>query len=487
MKNEIDSIRMVNGSEKNLKISGLYKINVLFGKNGTGKSSFLRNTFQSDADNYHLIVPERGGDIVYSSGHLDQENNPDGRKSVRNKDDDSSYRNRAVSRATSILNHQGYKSITDGKVGMIKSEDITHLFRIFLPEFKVVFGDQSPHSLEIYRDNNGNQEKISNANSLSSGQKEALTLAADIITQAVLWDSSEKTLLIDEPDAHLHTDLANRFAIFINEIADKFNIQIIIATHSSGLISSLLSLSSNIGIVCFDENSESICAVKKDDAAIFTNLLSIELSLAVVLNRKIIIVEGNDDFLVWNQASRSQSFKDIALIQANGGDILQYKKNAEKILSAVLDARRFGITILDGDGRNNFTNTDADMLPCERLQCYSLENLLFTDEVLRKIKDPINLNQELNDLKNTPNITESEVIEIDAIISDKKNTKISKELIKKIHSHIDTHASARDWRILVGKVLGSGIPTGELANFLGDSIVNYIWDVESNNIVESDE
>ena len=480
MKTEVSNMRMVDGSNKTLKISGLSRLNVLFGKNGTGKSSFLRNLYQSDAESYHLVVPERGGDITYSSGHLDQENNLNDRKNVRNKDDDSAYRNRAVSRATSILNHQGYKSITDGNVGSIKSEEITNLFRIFLPEFKVLFGNTAPHSLEIYRENNGEEKKVSHANELSSGQKEALTLSADIITQAVLWDSSEKTLLIDEPDAHLHTDLANRFAIFINEIENKFNLQVIIATHSSGLISSLLSLTSSIGIICFDEKSESISAIKKDDAAIFTNLLSVELSLAVVLNRKIIIVEGNDDFLVWNQAARSQSFKDIALIQANGGDILQYKKNAEKILAAVLEMRRFGITVLDGDGKNAFTNTDNDALPCERLNCYSLENLLLTNEVLAKMKDSVDLNQELNLLKNKAATTEIEKNEIDAIISDKQNTRISKELVKKIHSQIDSHSFSRDWRILIGKILGSGKPTGELASFLGDNIVNYIWDNENN-------
>jgi ABC-type cobalamin/Fe3+-siderophores transport system ATPase subunit len=475
MKTEISGIRMVNGVSKPLKITGLNKINVFFGKNGTGKSSFLRNIYQSDDANNHLVVPERGGDIIYSSGHLDQENDFNQRKNVRNKDDDYAYRNRAISRTMNILNHQGYKSMVGGGVGKVKSEDITNIFRVFLPEFKVKFGDNAPHSLEIYRENNGTETRVTNASQLSSGQKEAITLAADIITQAVLWDSSQKTILIDEPDAHLHTDLANRFAIFISEVADKFNVQIIIATHSPGLISSLLNLTSGVGIICFDENSDSIAAVKKDDAAIFTNLLSVELSLAVVLGRKIIIVEGNDDFLVWNQAARSQSFKDIALIQANGGDILQYKKNAEKILASVMDVRRFGVTILDGDGKNNFTNEADDSLPCERLNCCSLENLLLSNEILSVMKDNANLIQELDLIKSKENTTHLEKAEIDAIIDNKQTSKISKELIKKIHNNIDTHAASRDWRILIGKKLGSGRPVGELATFLGENIINYIW------------
>lgn len=474
MKTEITGTRETNNGSKNLKITGLSKINVLFGKNGTGKSSFLRNLYQLDDKNYHLVVPERGGEITYNSSYLDQENTSSTRKSVRNKDDDASYRSRSISRASNILNHAGYNSMSGGDIGRIKLDDITNLFRIFLPEFKVIFGSEPPYSLEIFRDNNGQDQKVTKAGTLSSGQKEALTLAADIVTQAILWDSLEKTLLIDEPDAHLHADLANRFAIFINEIASKFNIQIIIATHSQGLISSLLNLSNEVSIVCLDENVESITSIKNEESPILTNLLSIELSLAVILKRKIIIVEGSDDFLVWNQAARSQSFKDIALIQANGGDILLYKNNAEKILSAVLDERRFGVTILDGDGKNNFSNTKNSTLPCERLNCYSLENLFLTNEVLSTIKTGLNIKDELKQLKESLQGKE-EKEEIEKIIQDKQKTKISKELIKKIHHHLDLHVSSRDWRILIGKKLGSDRPVGELKNFLGDNLVDYIW------------
>ncbi|MBI2463584.1 AAA family ATPase [Candidatus Peregrinibacteria bacterium] len=477
MKIKITGSRTIDGTNKNLTISNLKKINVLFGKNATGKSSFLRALYQSDAENYHLVVPERGGTgMQYSSGMLDQENSDQQKKRARNKNFDSEYRNRAISRATGILTSVGYKTIHNVKADHVSGEELTNLFRVILPEFKVQFSGNAPFNLEIYREDNGKEEKITDTIQLSSGQAEALSLAADIITQAVFWQKSKKTLLIDEPDAHLHIDLENRFAIFVNEIVTKFDIQIIIATHSSGLIASLLSLTEDVGIVCFDKRSEKISAIQKDQAAIFTNLLSIELALAVVLNRKIVIVEGNDDFLVWNQAARSPNFEDIALIQANGGDILKYKKNAEKILETALDnPNKSGITILDGDNKGEFTNQESDILPCERLKCYSLENLLLTNELLAEMKDPIDLNDELEKLKNEGDLSEEEKAQVDQIIKDKKNTKISKNLIKKLHLHIDDHSSSRDWRILIGKRLGVGKPTGELANFLGTEIVNYLW------------
>ncbi|GAG33079.1 unnamed protein product, partial [marine sediment metagenome] len=46
-------------------------------------------------------------------------------------------------------------------------------------------------------------------------------------------------LLIDEPDMHLHPDLQQNFAHFIFEVLNKFNIQILVATHSTTLLSAL--------------------------------------------------------------------------------------------------------------------------------------------------------------------------------------------------------------------------------------------------------
>lgn len=477
MKKEISGTRRIGTRTKDLKIDNLKNINVLFGKNGTGKSTFMRNLYQSDSESYHLIVPERGGSgMKYQSGFLDQENDPRQKKRARQNNFDQNYKDRAFSRAAGILMSQGFKSMHN-KTMDISAADVSELFGTFLPEFNVRFNDR-PFNLEVYtEDKNGNEKNVIDATELSSGQAEALSLAADIVTQGVMWNDSDGVLLIDEPDAHLHTDLENRFSIFINEISKRFGLQIFIATHSSGLIASLLNLSEDIGVVCFDEKSEEISAVRKDQNQIFTNLLSVELALAVVLDRKIVIVEGNDDFLVWNQATRAPSFEDISLIQASGNDILKYKRNAERILNAAVDNtdQQLGITVLDGDGKNEFQNNPGDILPCERLKCYSLENLFLTDEVLKKVKEGINLDEELLSLKEKENISQEEKEKIDEIIDDKKQTQIPKNLIKKVHDHVDDYSTTRDWRIVVGKTIGENKPTGELKNFLGNELVNYIW------------
>lgn len=475
MKTEITGNRFVKNTQHSLKIIGLERVNILFGKNGTGKSTFLRDVYQAQSNDFHLVVPERGGgNMLYHSNIFDQENKEDQRKSVRSKNWDSQYRERSISRTVAITQSVGYKTLKKELVEEIDAKTIEALFGVFLPEFTAKFSETQPYSIEFYRsDENNNSTKITDTNQLSSGQVEALSLAADIVTQAVLWKNEKKCILVDEPDAHLHLDLQSRFAIFIEEISKKFDIQFIITTHSQALLASLMNICDSIGIVCLDSKDEEIKAIQKNNNFIFSNLLSSDLALSKVIGRRIVIVEGNDDFLVWNQAARNQNFYDIAIIEAGGSDILQYKTYTEKILNAVSDDNnQAGITLTDRDKKEDATHDANSILPIKRLQCYSIENLFLTNEVLQSIKSDINLNTELDSISSS---SPEDKDEIDKIKTDKKGTKISKDLIKKIHSKIDTHSNTTDWRIRVGKVLGKERPTGELLDFLGYDVVDYIW------------
>ncbi len=119
-----------------------------------------------------------------------------------------------------------------------------------------------------------------------------------------------------------------------------------------------------------------------------------------------------------------------------------------------------------------------------RLQCYSLENLFFTNEVLHYIKEDLDLERELLDLQNNLS-NPDEKSAISCIINDKQFTKIPKELVHKVCQKIDPYSSSRDWRIILGKVLGKSRPSGELATFLGKDLVNYIWGEETINLEEN--
>lgn len=478
MKTEITSHRIVKNKAENLKVSGLRKINILFGKNGSGKSSFLRNIYNTNSNDFHLVVPERsGGSFVYSSNIYDQESQDDQRKQVRSSNFDNQYRNRSISRTVAISQSIGFKKMNGegGGLDNLNKETIENLFNIFLPEFRARFSHSIPHQIEFYRIIDQTETKVTNTNELSSGQAEALSLAADIVTQAVLWKKQNKCILIDEPDAHLHLDLQNRFAIFIKEISSEFDVQFIIASHSQGLIAALMNQCEDIGVLCLDTNFEEIHTIPKNKNFVFSNLLSSDLAIALILGKKIVIVEGNDDYLVWNQAGRNQGFTDISLIEAGGGDILEYKKYIEKILKSICDdiTSPVGITITDRDKKNDANHDKGTMLPIQRFSCYSIENLLITKEILETFAQGIDLNSELEIIKE--NCNQDERIIIDCLKTDSKNTQIPKELIRKIHSHLDKHSDSIDWRIRIGKLLGKQRPTGELLDFIGNDIVEYIY------------
>lgn len=470
MKTEINATRYLKNTQSELKITNLSRVNILFGKNGTGKSTYIRNVYQTQQSDFHLIVPERGGNnMAYQSSIFDQETRDGDRKSVRSKNWDQQYRERAISRTVAITQSVGYKTLKRVEQEDMDASSIESLFKVFLPEINAKFSEDQPYAIEFYTDEN---TKITDTSILSSGQVEALSLASDIITQAVLWKGENKCILVDEPDAHLHLDLQNRFAIFIDEISTNFGLQFIITTHSQALMAALMNVSDSISIACLDGRSTEIRAIKKDESFNLSNLLSSDLALAKILGRKIVIVEGNDDFLVWNQAARNQNFEDITLIEAGGGDIYQYKKYTEAILNAVSDdPTQLGITLCDRDDKNDASHDSGSLLPVKRLGCYSVENLLLTNEVLTTIKEGVSLNDELDKLE----VSEDEKNIIESIKLDKKSTNIPKELLIRIHAAIDEHAITSDWRIRVGKLLGKGRPEGELLDFLGQEIVDYIW------------
>ena len=75
-----------------------------------------------------------------------------------------------------------------------------------------------------------------NFNDLSSGEKVLMSLVF------YLYNSQEKNifpklLLLDEPDAHLHPSMSQNFLNVIkNVLVDKFNVQVIITTHSPSTV-----------------------------------------------------------------------------------------------------------------------------------------------------------------------------------------------------------------------------------------------------------
>ena len=85
-------------------------------------------------------------------------------------------------------------------------------------------------------------EEIPDVARLSSGEAELFSLAVDVLTICAIWGLDgvgERILLIDEPDTHLHPDLQQHLAQFLLRVVDKYNVQMIVSTHSTTLLAAL--------------------------------------------------------------------------------------------------------------------------------------------------------------------------------------------------------------------------------------------------------
>ena len=227
------------GGKWNLK--SLNHINILLGKNGSGKSLLLRGISQKlSPSSCYYVVPERTGEIAPNPNILVELMSPDGRRNRSTRGNYlADYRNQVISLIQGYFTKRGTKS--RDKLINPKNDPVNLLeaLNIIIPDFKVKVIDVNPF-FELTRIKD--ESKITSVSNLSSGESQLLTLGIDILTTSGIWeldDQNERVLLIDEPDAHIHPDLQVKFADFLNTIVNEYNVQIIVATHSTTLLSSL--------------------------------------------------------------------------------------------------------------------------------------------------------------------------------------------------------------------------------------------------------
>lgn len=450
--------------------------NIILGKNGCGKSHLLKaieTSFRNKEGigKVRYISPERAGFVVYEAG-IDNSINND-----HNWIDKNRRRNQSPNfkqQSASLFKRLEHIVLREIEVEHIQPNYVPRTFDATVDKINLLLDRVKIQRSEIgfniiVRDSNS----IANPEVISSGESELISLAIEFLSffkESTL--GSQNILLIDEPDVHLHPDLQDRLATFIsNEIVSE-NIVVIIATHSTALLSSL-SRSGDARVAFMkkgDEtlNFESISELHKQILPMFgTHPLS-----NIFNNAPILLVEGEDDQRIWQQAVRSSDgHLNVYPCVATSIDLLHtYETKANEIINSVYDTAR-GYSLRDRDENPEEIEDEGNIVRM-RLSCRMAENLLLSDDVLVFA----GINWEIMKTRiegfvgdNTSHPQHELLVTFVSGGMDRKNADI-----KEIRNLLMSFIGSKPWEVLVGQTIAE-ISKGSALNG-PDSLKAYLGD-----------
>jgi predicted ATPase len=376
----------------NARLENCTPLNIILGRNGAGKSRLLRAIAESakpDTSRTFYISPERAGVFRRDGNTLTNiEHNPDYLEHSRRLNQANNFKAGSAHRLHELRNSYNSKVLNTPK---LRFDSNVSFDASILPRISGLLANVRIESGERGFTFKSPSDEAIEPNHLSSGESEAITLAAEILTFFENIDESRtNTLLLDEPDVHLHPDLQARLGQFIltslDELTDEQREKTVvcIATHSTALVSSLASSPyTSVGIKNFDDWTVRQVQAKEElrkIAPFFGHPLSLALSNDVML-----IVEGEDDERVFQQAGRTSQgriklFPVLAKTVDQQTDLETY---CNKVVSALFD-NPVAYSLRDGDGKlGEFP--DIGVVKRFRLECYAIENALLTDECLQAL------------------------------------------------------------------------------------------------------
>lgn len=277
------------------------------------------------------------------------------------------------------LGGRAQQLIREGKDSMkLRASDplaeFREIFRLLLPTKEFANPDLGRQKLRYTEDG-----ETRDFDTLSSGEREVLTVAFDFL----LRNPRDCIILFDEPELHLHPELASRFLLALQRIGDRN--QFIFTTHSPDLISAslddtvvfLAASKTNEGA---DTPNQAIPMVEADETNRALRLIGHSLGL-VSLGRRIVLVEGENSSLdkLTYESIISTSNAELVLIPVGGHQsISSFELVNREILSKSLWGVEF-FMLVDGDTAAGTTSPSTSRL--RRLKKYHLENYFLNGEI----------------------------------------------------------------------------------------------------------
>jgi ABC-type Mn2+/Zn2+ transport system ATPase subunit len=359
-----------------------HRFTILLGKNGAGKSSILRRLDGQGSLETRYITPERGGELKYEP-NVDSSiaSSPDWLAKVRRRNRSENFRQQSAAQFRNLE----MLYLREIEKNEEKRKDLNHTFdsvidrlNKFLPAIRLVRSDRG-FSIQDLAGSPISEGEI------SSGESEFIAQAIELLVYS-RSDQTEKILLLDEPDVHLHPDLQSKFVQLIEEVAIEQNMRVVIATHSTAILSGF-SNDADLQIVPISNRGqrefESFSREKVSD-----ELLPIfgAHPLSTMFNRlPLLLVEGEDDHRIVEQAVRSSRGRILLnpCVVGSVDEMGRWEIWLEKFLPALYDDP-VAYSLRDLDDAEESEIADLEIVKRARLNCYAMENLLLTDDSLER-------------------------------------------------------------------------------------------------------
>jgi hypothetical protein len=454
---QLDSM---DGSQVTLQ--NINQVNVILGRNGAGKSRFLRGLDSGMANapkEYRVsyVSPERAGnfkrDVNVEANTVNSVNWSSVTRRANQAPGFKSMSHLALRNA-----ERQYLIKLEDNDGRGKSfqRDCLDPINRMLSNLSIVRGEMDFEFITA------NGEAVT-ADGLSSGESETIALAAEVLSFLSNIDKHRhNVLLLDEPDVHQHPDLQARFGQYLIdsmnslEEEEREKVFICIATHSTPLVCSLASsVMTSIGTKEYDCTTVTMDepgGILRKVGPFFGHPLSMSLS-----NDPLLILEGEDDVRVWQQAARtSQGGIRLFPVLANSVDQQsELELFADRMLSAIYDTP-IAYSLRDGDGKTG-SLSKVGCIVRFRLQCYAIENTLLTTECLAQMK--INTWEDFK-IKTTAWITDNpghrSITQLNDLL--KSENRLRNERIKDIRNIIlAITKTKKPWEVIVGQSLADAI------------------------------
>lgn len=454
------------------QLTRLNSVNVVLGRNGSGKSQLLRAMRDLDLASRHYIVPERTGEINFEAGLITQVIDAAQRQGQSRSNFSANYRQAVVTRIQGYYTKRGTKKRAEINHD---PEELIKALSLVLPDFTVGVKADPPF-YELHRIRDG--VAVTSVQNLSSGESQLLSLGLDILTITGMWEldgTGKRMLLLDEPDAHIHTDLQIKFADFLCYVAKKFNVQVFVATHSTTLMSALGQFGKDdVSVLYLERENAAIAGQPIDEVSReLAAILGGHLVMGPLFAAPVLLVEGDDDYRVWVQVVRSGQVN-VCVLPCNGDEIRRYQRTLERIFAALSDRKAIrGIALLDGDKPLPTSNATApqDYIRFARLACHETENLYLSDEVLAELGHTWSTAQAKISAEAT-NFGQKAAALLAVINVDRKTGEV-KAVINELAEILDPKQLL--WSVRLGKFIGRARPVGMLADFIGVDIVTLMW------------